>query len=311
MDGCSSRLFRGSREILTASHVAVCRHTNMNPRELFEANLAVIERAIARVCADGSLRGADAEDFASEVRVQLLEDDGRILRKWEGRSSFATYITIVIRRLLIDRRRADGRWYPSTAAQRQGAAAVLLERILHRDRTPLDEALALAQRAHPELSAVELYALAAALPERAPRLRVVPIIEGDDDRLAADTTADSRALDYDLGRRSQHASRVVREAMSALTAEDRLILRFRYVKELSIADIARVLGIPQRPLYRRLELLLGALRRSLEQAGLDAASAADLIGAASDRLDFALAGKNDEPHPSLVSAEGEGSGSHP
>jgi len=37
-------------------------------RELFEANLAVIERAIEAVCAQASLRGADAEDFASLIR---------------------------------------------------------------------------------------------------------------------------------------------------------------------------------------------------------------------------------------------------
>jgi DNA-directed RNA polymerase specialized sigma24 family protein len=85
----------------------------MGPRELFEANLAVIERAIEVVCASASLRGADAEDFASSVKLSLLENDCAILRKWEGRSSFATYITIVIRRLLLNQLRVGSRFHPS------------------------------------------------------------------------------------------------------------------------------------------------------------------------------------------------------
>src|SRR5215212_8145573 len=90
-----------------------------DPRTLFEANLAVIERAIARVCLDAKLHGVEAEDFASSARLALLLDDCAILRKFEGRSSFATYITVVIRRLLTDQQRAGGRWFPSAEAQRR------------------------------------------------------------------------------------------------------------------------------------------------------------------------------------------------
>jgi DNA-directed RNA polymerase specialized sigma24 family protein len=75
------------------------------------------------------LRGADAEDFGSSVKLHLLENDCAILRKWEGRSSFATYITIVIRRLLVDQRRAGGRFYTSAAAHRGGDAAVMTRTI--------------------------------------------------------------------------------------------------------------------------------------------------------------------------------------
>jgi RNA polymerase sigma factor for flagellar operon FliA len=283
----------------------------MNARELFEANLAVIERAIARVCADASLRGADAEDFASDVKVKLLERDGHILSQWKGQSSFATYLTVVIRRLLVDRRRAEGRWYPSKAAQERGEAAVLLERLLHRDHRSLDEAVVLVRHSHPELSAAAIRALAGDIPARPPRLRLVPISDDDNDLLPGGTPADVNAADYDLARRAEHTNRAVAEAMASLSAQDRAILRFRYVEGLSIADISRVLHIPQRPLYRRIESLLRTLREALESAGLDAASVEDLIGASAGRLDFRLGWKNEEHHPSLSSAETEGSGSRP
>src|SRR5687767_9861715 len=98
----------------------------MSSTTQFEENLGAIERAIARVCREARLDGADAEDFASSVRLALLADDCAILRKFEGRSSMPTYLTIVVRRLLFDELRATGRWYASSEAQRRGPVAVQL-----------------------------------------------------------------------------------------------------------------------------------------------------------------------------------------
>ncbi|HYI12089.1 MAG TPA: sigma-70 family RNA polymerase sigma factor [Thermoanaerobaculia bacterium] len=278
----------------------------MHPREFLEANLAVVERAIAAVCAHASLYGADAEDFGSAAKLALLEDDCAVLRKWEGRSSFATYVTIVFRRLLIDQQRAAGRWYASAAARRQGEAAVLLERLIRRDRKGLDEALAIVRREHPEVSPGQLAALAAELPERAPRLRLVAIAEGDEERFAATDAADERVAELDRSRRSQEASEVVQAALRAMSPEDRVILRLRFAEQAAIAEIARTLGIDQRPLYRRVVALLATLRRALESAGLDAAAIGDLIGTAGERLDFQLRRKSGPFHPSVEGERSEG-----
>jgi RNA polymerase sigma factor (sigma-70 family) len=272
----------------------------MEPRELFEANLAVIERATARVCRDAGLHGADAEDFASSVKLALLLDDCAILRKFEGRSSFATYITIVIRRLLADQRRASGRWFASAEAQRRGEAAVALERLLWRDQRSLAESIAIVHALHPEVSTRALEEIARALPERAPRPRLVAIGDEDEERFAGPAAADERIDALDRERRAGQASRAVRDAMAAMSAEDRVVLRLRFGKGVTIADIARVLGVAQRPLYRRIEALLGTLRAALERAGIGYPSVADLIGAADERLQFDLdEGKNDATHPSL------------
>jgi RNA polymerase sigma factor (sigma-70 family) len=260
----------------------------MNARRLFEANLDVIERAIAQVGRQVRLHGADAEDFASTARLALLENDCAILAKFEGRSSLASYVAIVVRRLFIGQKRTEGRWHPSAEATRRGEAAMTLDRLLHYEGRSLDEALAITKAKHPDADASQLEAIAAILPRRAPRPRLVPVIDGDEERFAGTTRADERVVSADLDKRSGHTSRAVHDAMALMTAEDRVVLRLRFGKGMAIADIARALGTAQRPLYRRIETLLAKLKSALEQAGIDGVDAAEIISSAGDRLDFGL-----------------------
>jgi RNA polymerase sigma factor (sigma-70 family) len=265
----------------------------------FEANLDVIERAMARVCRDARLSGADAEDFASSARLSLLADDCAILRKFEGRSSMATYLTLVVKRLLVDAQRREGRWFASAEAQRRGDAAVQLERLTGRDRRSLGDAIAIVRAEHPEMTVRALEQIASALPERAPKPMLQSIDESTEERFAGNAVASDRVDALDVAQRSKQLSSVLSEAMAKLTAQDRVILRLRYREGASIADIARILGTEQRPLYRRVEALLASLRRTLEAAGLDARETADLIGTAGGHLDFGLDGNRSGAHPSM------------
>ena len=114
----------------------------MNPSNVLQSNLALIEGIAMRVCRRAHVRDADADDFIASVKLALIEDDYAILRKYEGRSSLATYLTIVIERLMSDERmRTRGRWHPSAEAVRLGPAALLLEAIVRRDRRTIDDAL--------------------------------------------------------------------------------------------------------------------------------------------------------------------------
>jgi RNA polymerase sigma factor (sigma-70 family) len=265
---------------------------------LFEANLPAIECAIARVCREARLEGANAEDFASSVRLALLADDCAILRKFEGRSSMPTYLTIVVRRLFYDERRAAGRWYASAEAQRHGPAAVLFERLTMHERRTFRDAADLVQRDHPDVSLAELEQLAAVLPQRTVRPLIVPVEDEHAERFASGSSAGDLVDSLDVQRRSIQANDAVRVAMAMMTAEDRVILRLRFTANASIAQIARSLNLEQRPLYRRIESLLAAIRRALEAAGVDAASVDDLIGVPEETLDFGLERKNGDMHPS-------------
>src|SRR5262245_56729873 len=68
----------------------------------FLAHLPFIERAAAYAARSNHLAAQDAEDFASCVKVKLLENDYAVLRKFQGRSSLRTFLSVVIQRELIE-----------------------------------------------------------------------------------------------------------------------------------------------------------------------------------------------------------------
>lgn len=273
----------------------------MNVAELFESNLALIDRVIGIVCRRGRLFGADAEDFASSVRLKLMEDDYAILRKYGGRSSFATYLGVVVQNLLTNQRmHALGRWHPSREAERHGEAGVLLETLLHRDHRSLDEALPLVQRIDPTLTREGAAAMAARFRQRSGRPRAVALDE--EVPVVASESADDRVADAERCRLSAETSRVMREVFAALPLEDAMILRFRFGSSMSIADISRMLRLPQRPLYRRLESLIELLRGALEAAGLDSGDVVALIGEAHE-MDFGLEIRKNDCARQSISAE--------
>lgn len=254
----------------------------MTSWDLFESCLPAIEAVTARVCRRARLYGADAEDFASSVRLALMEDDCAILRRHEGRASMEGYLSVIIQRMLADERiRALGRWHPSREATRIGPAAVQLEMLLRRDGKTLDEAFALARGAHPSLTKSDAEQIAARLPQRVPRLREVELEDGVD--VASAQTADEHLLEAEDSRVSERASRVVRDTLSAYPLEERMLVRLHHGASMSIADVARMLQLPQRPLYRRIEKIMASLRRALTDAGIDAAT---LTEKAAQELNF-------------------------
>lgn len=265
---------------------------------LFRANLSLIERVIDRVCHNAFLYGADAEDFASTVKLALIENDYAVLRGWQQRASLAGYLTVVVQRLLSDERsRTRGRFEPSAEARRGGKAAVLLETLVRRDGRPVEQAIPLVQAIDPSLTRADMEAMLARLPERTPRPRLAPIEEVDVESPRASDGAEASVADREAARLSSETSRVVRRALAALPQEDRTIVRMHFGSGSSIADISRMLRLPQRPLYRRIESSLAHLRRALATAGIDAPAAAGLIGSAVQSLDFDLQGRKNGTAP--------------
>ncbi len=277
----------------------------MDPSELFGAHAALIDRIAAGVCRRARVTGADAEDFASDVRVALMEDDFAILREFAGRASLQSYLSIVIERLMFDHRtRAFGRFVASAQAKRLGDAAVMLEKLLHRDHRKIDEALPFLRAAHPELTREQIVALASQLPERpAGRPRAVPLDEVVAETVPATESAEERVLIDDARRIAERAGDVIRKTMDVLPAEDRMIIRFRFGASMSIADISRMTRLPQRPLYRRIETLLGRLRTALAGASIDSSSVADIMRSSGDMNCGLTPAENEPPMQSTISEE--------
>src|SRR5438270_2604031 len=114
----------------------------LEPSDLLTANLAIVRRTVAFVCRRYRLDFQDAEEFAAIVNLKLVENDYAILRKYEERCGFATFISVVLQRMALDFRIHNwGKWHGSAEAKRIGPLAVHLERLLHRDDRTLDEAL--------------------------------------------------------------------------------------------------------------------------------------------------------------------------
>lgn len=231
--------------------------------------LPTIERTIRFTCRRAALCDPDAiEDFASHVKLRLIENDYAVLRKYENRSSFAAYIAIVIQRLLLDYRISQwGKWHASTQARRMGEVAITIEAMLYRDGRSFEEALPAIRRRWPELSRSAVEDVARQLPSRLKRPREVPLEAAA--RIASTVPAsDSRPFASHRARLSETISKTVRDTWQELQEPDRTIFRRRFESGMSIADIARTLAVDQKSLYRTVQRLLRLLRERLDAAGV-------------------------------------------
>jgi RNA polymerase sigma factor for flagellar operon FliA len=236
------------------------------PEQLFLANLQTIENLVQLVARQQRMTWAEAEEFASIVRLRLIENDYAIIRKFRGGSSLRTYLTVVIARQALDYRDACwGRWRPSRAARRMGRTAVKLEKLIVRDGLSVDDAW----RAVPDAETVKEPLRLRDFAERLqPRVRRHWVSIDDLDEAQAGT-ADPKVdgLLHD-GRVTAALARALR----GLSAADSRLLKLRFTDGLAISTIARQEGIDQASLYRRVAILLRRLRRELEGGGIAAAA---------------------------------------
>ena len=240
-----------------------------DPATLLVQNVAWIRRVAASLCRHRGLSADDADEFASWAILKLIDNDYAIVRKFRGDAVFTTYLTVVLKRLYRDFQVSElGRWRPSAAARRGGDVAVQLERLVRRDGYELAQAgQVLRSMGVTEMTDRELSTLLSASPAGAAGR---PKRAGDG---PLDTVPSAHAADHHVTESEAHTHRgrvteALSRAIEALPAEDRLILKLRFWHGRKIADIARTLGLEQKPLYRRIEKLIATLRPALEEAGI-------------------------------------------
>lgn len=244
----------------------------------FLENLPRIEKTVAALARRHGFRGAEADDLASWVKLRLIEQDYAVFRKFRGESAITTYLTVVIATLVQDYKvQLWGRWRPSAAAQRKGRVAVKLEALVYRQSYTLaDAAEVLRSSGETALTDRELATILGELPRRGPpRPRTV-----NDDALAgeaAPSSADELVENESAVTERTAIETALKSAMDALEPEDRCVLTMRFWQSMSVADIARALNIPQKPLYRSLQRSLDELRRALVTAGISAERASALV----------------------------------
>jgi RNA polymerase sigma factor for flagellar operon FliA len=114
------------------------------------------------------------------------------------------------------------------------------------------------------------------LPLRAPRRFVA------EDSLENVPAPPAFSADAGLSREERASlGRAVTSALGAavgrLEPQDRLLVRLRFYDGVTVADIARLQRVEQKPLYRRLEGILGRLRAALRDAGFHESAIADVL----------------------------------
>jgi RNA polymerase sigma factor for flagellar operon FliA len=249
----------------------------VNLEQLFLDNLGVIDQVVRFVARRNGLMPDEAEELSSSIKLKIIEDDYEVLRKFQQRSSLRTFLTAVVQRHFLDQRIAKwGRWRPSVLARRLGPAIVLLDQLITRDGLPVDEAVERVQaQCDDSPSLEELTAIASQLPARSRRQFV-----GEEalQNLPGGESADRGVVESEARDDAERADRALAATLAGLENEDRLILRLRFQQGLQIAQIARVTGLEQKPLYRRLELLMQRLRRELEARGISREHVAAVVG---------------------------------
>ena len=231
----------------------------------FEEALSAVQRVVGELCRRKGLVREEAEDFESWVMLKLIENDYSRFRKFRGDSTLQTYLTTVVARLLLDYRREKwGKWRPSAKAKRLGDVATSLEALVYRDGMSFREAC---QTMLSSVSSLEEEGLASLMANIPVRHRAVHVPADLVD--LPETTPTTWLVDK---RDARYTGATIQSALAAkirlMSPRDRLILKLRFVGGLTVREIAEVLGLRARWLYRHLGKLLDSLRFVLSDAGV-------------------------------------------
>jgi RNA polymerase sigma factor (sigma-70 family) len=263
----------------------------------FTEHYPFLQRLTAVAARRLGIRGEDAEDFAAWAAMRLWDDDYALLRKWRGDSSLETYAHVVVINLGREYRvLLWGRWRPSAAALRLGRLAILLEQLVYRDGMRRDEAYE-QLRTWGEVGGrtdAELTALFAQLPVR-PRSRRPEEGDAEVEALADERSATDDVVVFDeRDARFREVLGVLRAAIETLPDLQRVLIELHFFRAMKISDVARLLRVDQKPLYRERDRALAALARCLRDAGIDWDEVRELLGG--DQPPPAVPDIGDEPH---------------
>jgi RNA polymerase sigma factor (sigma-70 family) len=260
----------------------------IDAEELFLTNLIVIDRAIGYVCHRNRIGRDEGEEFGSYVKFKLIESNYAIIRKFEGRSSFSTYMTTVIQRMFFQYRvQMWGKWRPSAEAKRLGDKGITVERLLTREGFTYAETMAiLTCGLDPAFTVAEVEAIYVRLPIRQPRPVLVSGIEKTDNGPFVDI--EEELFSSERGKAARTAAAIIDAIMATMTADDQMILRMRFWGGRKIPEIGRALGLEDKRLYKRIDKLLSQLKLALEHEGIAASDVCELLNHSDHELSFAF-----------------------
>lgn len=249
----------------------------MDYQRLLLDHLDLINQIVRTTGRRRHLSAPEREDFASFVKLRLIEDDYAILRKFQNRSTLWTYLAMVVERLSLDFCAEKwGRWRPSAMAERLGPIAVNLERLVTRDNHTLEEATEILRTNHDvSLTYAELRTMWDQLPTRT---RTVAVGEEAAAMVSSNESSEVRIEDSDRQKHIERLQSALQTAFEQIAPQDRVLIALRFDQDLSMVEISQLIGSSVPTLHRRLDRSVKQLRAALSQAGFDPREVSRLIG---------------------------------
>jgi hypothetical protein len=210
-----------------------------------------IDQVIQDLARRHHLSSAEIEEFRGAVSRALERNDYELLRAFDGRQTWATYLrTVITREFFTFQLALWGQWRPTPTAVRLGPAAMLLEELMSRDRFSVTDAIDWMRTTH----RVDL-----------PRHRLMEMAE----QLGLSATkpeahAGVARVSVDTRMRAALA-----DALALLTPDDRLILELRFRERQPLTRIAAIMKLDVRPLQRRIDTAADVVRKSLLMQGVE------------------------------------------
>jgi RNA polymerase sigma factor for flagellar operon FliA len=224
-----------------------------------------VERVIQDLARRHYLASPEIQELRDTVDRALERNDYELLRAFDGRSTWETYLTTVVtRQFFMFQAALWGHWRPTAAAVRLGPAAMLLEELVLRDRFGLNDAIDWMRTTH----RVDL-----------PRHRLLQMAEQLE--IAGAASARHRSAPaMEAPAPSPTLQAALHDALALVSPDDRLILELRFRDHQPLTRIAAVLKTDARPLQRRIETAKEVIRRSLITQGIDADDVEALLASA-------------------------------
>jgi DNA-directed RNA polymerase specialized sigma24 family protein len=231
--------------------------------QLITQHRSYIEQVVQGISRRYHLSAGEAAEFALRVERALERNDYELLRAYDNRSTWETYLTTVItQQFFTFQAELWGQWRPSGVAKRMGSTAILLEELMLRDRLSFNEAIEVMRRVH----RVDQ-----------PRHRLEALADGLG-LLLREPEPRSLYPDADVGAREALMERALRDALTLLAADERLMLTMRFVDGSPVTRIAQLMNMQARPVQRRIEQAKEVVRMSLLTQGLGAVEIDALLG---------------------------------
>ena len=219
----------------------------------------------------------DKDELFVQVLDHLQEDDYRRLREFKGNSSFTTYLTAIISRLVVDIVRSrTGRNRAKERAERFGELGRRTYELVVQAKHTIAETVDILRVNYGMVAdAGQLQAMLNEMQGRSNRHQT----DADHETAWSDSgelvsiqrdTPEQKLADKQQDRKRKD---VLKQVLDSMTAEDKLLVRLRFPLDeatdpLDAATVAKMLGLNQQEVERRTRRILTSCRELLLKQGM-------------------------------------------